>query len=53
MLILASVSADGYNERMSNLLKSGWLKHIKSILEGTNAIVSLIDSGLNILLHCR
>lgn len=36
------------------LEKSGWLKHIKSILKGTELIVKGVDTDcINVLIHCR
>uniref|UniRef100_A0A6B2EES0 phosphatidylinositol-3,5-bisphosphate 3-phosphatase n=1 Tax=Phlebotomus kandelakii TaxID=1109342 RepID=A0A6B2EES0_9DIPT len=37
---------------LSSLESSGWLKHIRSILDTSNFIASAVDKGISVVVHC-
>lgn len=40
------------NSFLSGLESSGWLKHIKSILDTSQFIAEAITEGINVVVHC-
>ena len=51
---LACVTEDGSRVSKQSLDKSGWLKHIKTIVDGTLLIVQAIHvKNTHVLIHCR
>lgn len=40
------------NSFLSGLESSGWLRHIKSILDTSWFIAQAVDDGINVVVHC-
>jgi myotubularin-related protein 6/7/8 len=46
---MKSLSMSGF---LSSLESSGWLKHIRSILDTSSFIANAVNKGINVVVHC-
>ncbi|KAI9179196.1 phosphatidylinositol-3-phosphatase ymr1 [Blastocladiella emersonii ATCC 22665] len=50
--VIQQAEIDGAPVDLAALDKSGWLRHVKLLLEGTQVVVDTVARGAHVLVHC-
>lgn len=52
LLSACELSSPSMHDFLSGLESSGWLKHIRSVLDTSQFIAQAVESGVSVVVHC-